>query len=146
MTAELSPDAVRAVVQKFWTILSGKSKDKLEDLYSPLAVVFSGKAKLSERGALPAMRRMRQYAASDSISTVELDTIEVQIPGPDIAIASYTYRFNSTKTLKDGTREDRKTLFGRSTQIFQLDPSGSLRIVHEHLSSAAPPAVEKAKG
>jgi len=146
VTAELSPDAVRAEVQKFWSILSGKSKDKLEDLYSPSAIVFSGKAKLSERGALPAMRRIRQYAASDSTSTVELDTIEVQIPGPDIAIASYTYRFNSTKTLKDGTREDRKTLFGRSTQIFQLDPSGSLRIVHEHLSSAAPPAVEKAKG
>jgi ketosteroid isomerase-like protein len=146
VTAELSPDAVRAEVQKFWSILSGKSKDKLEDLYSPSAIVFSGKAKLSERGALPAMRRMRQYAAADSISTVELDTIEVQIPGPDIAIVSYTYRFNSSKTLKDGTREDRKTLFGRSTQIFQLDPSGTLRIVHEHLSSAAPPAVEKAKG
>lgn len=146
MTAELSPDAVRAEVQKFWSILSGKSKDKLEDLYSPSAIVFSGKAKLSERGALPAIRRMRHYAAADSLSTVELDTIEVQIPGPDIAIASYTYRFSSTKTLKDGTREDRKTLFGRSTQIFQLDPSGALRIVHEHLSSAAPPAVEKAKG
>ncbi len=146
MTAELSPDAVRAEVRKFWSILSGKSKDKLEDLYSPSAIVFSGKTKQSERGALPAIRRMRQYAAADSISTVELDTIEVQIPGPDIAIASYTYRFNSTKTLKDGTREDRKTLFGRSTQIFQLDPSGTLRIVHEHLSSAAPPAIEKAKG
>jgi hypothetical protein len=34
-------------------------------------------------------------------------------------------------------------LFGRATQIFQMDQKGSLRIVHEHLSSATNPEVEK---
>ncbi|MGA8220975.1 MAG: DUF4440 domain-containing protein [Candidatus Acidiferrales bacterium] len=146
MAADVSPDEIRAEVQKFWSILSGKSKEKLEDLYSPTAVVFTGKAKQSERGPLTAIRRMRQYVATDSISNAELDPIEVQIAGPDIAIASYTYRFNSTKTNKDGSRTARSTLFGRSTQVFQRNDRGALKIVHEHLSSAAPPAVEKAQG
>jgi ketosteroid isomerase-like protein len=146
MAADISPDEIRAEVQKFWSILSGKSKDKLEDLYSPTAIVFTGKAKQSERGPLAAIRRMRQSSGPDSTSTAELDPIEVQIAGPDVAVASYTYRFHSTKTNKDGSRTARNTLYGRSTQIFQRNDRGALKIVHEHLSSAAPPAVEKAQG
>lgn len=143
MAPDISPDEIRAEVQKFWAILSGKSNVSLEDLYSPSAIVFTGKAKQSERGPLTAMRRMRQYANSDAVSTAELDPIEVQIADPDIAIASYTYRFHSTKTNKDGSRTARNTLYGRSTQVFQRNDRGALKIVHEHLSSAAPPGVEK---
>jgi ketosteroid isomerase-like protein len=146
VAAETSSAEIRAVVQKFWDILCGRSKERLEELYSASATVFTGKAKRSERGALTAVRRMRQFAAGDWTTTAELDPIEVQIAGPDVAIASYTYRFHSSKTGKDGSRENRNTLSGRSTQIFQRDERGTLRIVHEHLSSAAPPAVEKAKG
>jgi len=146
VAAEISSAEVRAEVQKFWNILCGRSKERLEDLYSPSAIVFTGKAKRSERGALTAVRRMRQFVGADSTASAELDPIEVQIAGPDVAIASYTYRFHSSKTGKDGSREQRNTLYGRSTQIFQRDDRGALRIVHEHLSSAAPPAVEKAKG
>lgn len=146
MAAKISPDEVRAEVQRFWSILSGKSTVKLEDLYSPSAIVFTGKSRGSETGKLTAIRRMRQFVGADSVSSAEIDPIEVQIAGPDVAIASYTYRFHSSKTHKDGSRERRNTLFGRSTQIFQRDDRGTLRIVHEHLSSAAPPAVENAKG
>jgi ketosteroid isomerase-like protein len=146
MAPDISPNEIRAEVQKFWAILSGKSNVRLEDLYSPSAIVFTGKAKQSERGPLTAMRRRRQYANSDAVSTAELDPIEVRIAGPDIAIASYTYRFHSTKTNKDGSRTGRNTLYGRSTQVFQRNDRGALKIVHEHLSSAVPPAVEKAQG
>ena len=146
MAANISPDEIRAEVQKFWSILSGESKDRLENLYSPAAIVFTGKAKQSERGPLTAIRRMRQYVEADSNSSVELDPIEVQVVGPDLAIASYTYRFHSSKKHKDGSRIVRNALFGRSTQIFQRDGRGALKIVHEHLSSAAPPEVEKARG
>ena len=145
MAAEISSAEIRAEVLKFWDILCGRSKERLEDLYSPSALVFTGKAKRSERGALTALRRMRQSGSADSAPIAELDPIEVQIAG-DVAIASYTYRFQSSKKVKDGSSEHRNTLFGRSTQIFQRDQRGALRIVHEHLSSAAPPAVEKAKG
>jgi ketosteroid isomerase-like protein len=146
VATEISSAEVRAEVQKFWNILCGRLKERLEDMYSPSAIVFTGKAKRSERGALTAVRRMRQFVGGDWTTSAELDPIEVQIAGPDVAIASYTYRFHSSKTGKDGRREQRNTLFGRSTQIFQRDDRGALRIVHEHLSSAAPPAIEKAKG
>jgi ketosteroid isomerase-like protein len=146
MAADVSPGEIRTEVQKFWSIMSGKSKEKLDDLYSPSAIVFTGNGKQSERGPLTAIRRMRQLAASDSTSTAELDPIEVQISGPDVAVASYTYRFHSTKTNKDGSRTARNTLYGRSTQIFQRNDRGALKIVHEHLSSAAAPTVEKAQG
>jgi ketosteroid isomerase-like protein len=145
VAAEITSAEIRAEVQKFWDILCGRSKERLEDLYSASAIVFTGKAKRSERGALTAVRRMRQSGNADSASSAELDPIEVQIAG-DVAIASYTYRFHSSKTGKDGRRENRNTLYGRSTQIFQRDERGTLRIIHEHLSSAAPPAVEKTKG
>jgi ketosteroid isomerase-like protein len=146
VVAEISSAEIRAEVQKFWNILCGRSKERLQDLYSPTAIVFTGKAKRSEPGALTAMRRMRQFVGGDWTTSAELDPIEVQISVPDVAIASYTYRFHSSKTNKDGSREHRNTLYGRSTQVFQRDERGTLRIVHEHLSSAAPPAVEKAKG
>lgn len=146
MAAEISSAEIRAEVQKFWNILCGRSKERLEDMYAPSAIVFTGKAKRGERGALTAVRRMRQFASGNWSTHAELDPIEVQISVPDVAIASYTYRFHSSKTGKDGSREQRNTLYGRSTQVFQRDERGVLRIVHEHLSSAAPPAVEKAKG
>jgi ketosteroid isomerase-like protein len=144
--ANISAEEVRAEVQRFWSILSGKSQEKLEDLYSPSATVFTGKAKRSEPGPLTAMRRMRKFVGAGSMADAELDPIEVQIAGPDVAIATYTYRFHASRKDKDGSRVQRNTLFGRSTQIFQRDGRGLLKIVHEHLSSAAPPAVEKAEG
>jgi ketosteroid isomerase-like protein len=143
MAAAVSSEEVRSEVQRFWDILTGRSKGTLEELYSPSAIVFTGKARSSEPGRLTAVRRMRQLGSAGFTASAELDPIEVQIAGPDTAIASYAYRFHSSRTRKDGGKEQRETLFGRSTQIFQRDDRGILRIVHEHLSSAAPPKIEK---
>ena len=146
MSAQISAEEVRAAVQRFWDILSGKSSGKLEDMYSPGALVFTGKAKRSEAGRFVAVRRARQSSAPELTAACELDPIEIQIAGADVAIATYTYRFHSTRTGNAGGREQRDTLFGRSTHIFQRDDRGALKIVHEHLSSAAPPKVEKGNG
>jgi ketosteroid isomerase-like protein len=146
MAGQLTAEEVRAAVQRFWDILAGKSSGKLEDFYSPGALVFTGKAKRSEAGRFVAVRRARQSSAADFTATCELDPIEIQLAGPDVAIATYTYRFNSARTGNAGGREARTTLFGRSTHIFQRDDKGALKIVHEHLSSAAPPKVEKGNG
>jgi ketosteroid isomerase-like protein len=124
--------------------LSGKSPDKLEEMYSPSAIVFTGKAKRSESARLTAVRRSRQLPGLASTSKAEIGSIEVQIAGPDVAIAAYTYSFNTHKIQPDGTKVQLNTPFGRATQIFQRDEAGGLRIVHEHLSAAAPPETEKA--
>jgi len=142
MSAQISAEEVRAEVQRFWNILSGKSSEALESLYSPTALVFTGRAKRSEAGRFAAVRRARQLSGPDASASSELDPIEVQVAAPDVAIATYTYRFSSMRASKAGGREQRTTLSGRSTQIFQRDEKGAWKIVHEHLSSAVPPKIE----
>ena len=141
---EISPEDVRQEVHRFWAILSGKSTDKLEEMYSASAIVFTGKAKRSESAKLMAVRRTRQLPGPGSTSKVEVGSIDIQLVGADAAIAAYTYSFNTHRIQPDGTKVQLNTPFGRATQIFQRDAGGALRIVHEHLSVAAPPAMEKA--
>ena len=141
--ADISAEDVRAEVNRFWAIMSRKLKDKLEEMYSPTAIVFTGKGKRSESAQLIAVRRSRQMAGVESTSRVELHPIEVQMAGPDVAIAAYTYSYHTDKIGADGAHVQLKTLLGRATQIFQRDEAGKLRIVHEHLSAAAPPEVKK---
>jgi ketosteroid isomerase-like protein len=140
----ISPDQVRAEIRKFWQIMCGKSPDKLEDVYSPAAMVLTGKARTPEAANVVLARRARQISAPDSGSTADLGAVEVQIPEPGVAIASYTYKFLHTRPDERGGVEKRHTMYGRATQIFQLDAQGALRIVHEHLSAATNPEFEKA--
>jgi ketosteroid isomerase-like protein len=130
-------------VQRFWDILTGASQHRFEDLYSSSAIAFTGTGKRSEQASLISIRRVRQRTAARSTSSVEIGPINVQVAAPDVAIATYTYRFHSTAVHKDGSLVQMDTLFGRATQVFQHDGGGSLRIVHEHLSSAAPSRIEK---
>ncbi len=142
----ISPEEVRAEVRRFWAIMSRKVKDKLDEMYSPTAIVFTGKAKRSESAKLIAVRRSRQRSGTAPTSSVELDSIDVQIVGPDAAIAAYTYSYRTDKTGADGARVQLDTLLGRATHIFQRDEAGVLRIVHEHLSATDSPTVDKAAG
>ena len=133
---QISADKVRAEIGRFWQILSGKSHDKLEDLYSPDAIVFTGKAKRPEPAMLAMARRARRAPASGS--TAEVGALELQISG-DVAVASYTYKYQEARMGGDGTKSQRSTLYGRATQIFQMDREGAIKIVHEHLSAAVAP-------
>lgn len=143
--SSISPDQVRAEIQRFWQIMCGKSasSEKLTELYSPFALIVTGKARKPEAANLALARRVRQI---NNDSVAELGSVEVQIAEPGVAIASYTYKFRQNRSDENGGMQKRRTLFGRATQIFQLDPSGALRIVHEHLSAATNPEVEKAGG
>jgi len=142
----LSPEDVRRGVRRFWDIFSGKLTDKIEAMYSPTAIAFSGRAKRSEPAKLIAVRRSRRLQGSVSSSTVDEGSIDVQIVGANVALAAYTYTYRADRVRADGTKVQLETLFGRATQIFQRDDSGVLRIVHEHLSATANPEVEKATG
>jgi ketosteroid isomerase-like protein len=139
---QISAEKVRAEIGRFWQIISGKSHDKLEDLYSPDAIVFTGKARRPEPAMLAMARRARRAPASGS--TAEVGALELQIAG-DVAVASYTYKFQEARTGGDGARSQRSTLYGRATQIFQVDRKGAVKIVHEHLSAAAPPDENSAR-
>jgi ketosteroid isomerase-like protein len=133
---QISADKVRAEIDRFWQILSGKSHDKLEELYAADAIVFTGKAKRPERAILAIARRARR--ASSAGSSAEVGALELQIAN-DVAVASYTYKFQEARTGGDGAKSQRSTLYGRATQVFQLDAKGTVKIIHEHLSAAVAP-------
>lgn len=65
----------------------------------------------------------------------------MEILAPDVAIATYTYRFHRDKIQADRSEVGIDTLFGRATQIFQRDEAGAILIVHEHLSAGVVPDV-----
>jgi len=88
-------------------------------------------------------RRLRQFFGPAISLRAEIGSIGVQVVGTNVAIATYIYRFRSTKTEGDGTQVNRETPYGRATQIFQRDDSGMLRIIHEHMSSSTAPTVER---
>jgi ketosteroid isomerase-like protein len=142
MTSGISPEQVRAEVQRFWQIMCGKSRDRLDDLYATSALVLTGKARKPEPAQAALARRSKQIsAAGDAVA--ELGTIEVQVADSSVAIASYTYKFHQKRPDQYGGVSQRHTMYGRATQIFQLDGRGILRIVHEHLSAATNPEVQK---
>jgi ketosteroid isomerase-like protein len=138
----ISPEQVRAHVEEFWNALCGRSPGSFERLYAPDATVISGRAKRSTSARLIGTRREREIAEQLREGKVELGPINVEVVQGDVAIASYTYKF--TRVRKRGGAGDvqRHTPFGRATHVIQRDASGVLRIVHEHLSSAVPAAVE----
>src|SRR5215469_7595066 len=119
MMERISDGQVRAQVQKFWSILSGKSNGNLEEFYSQDAIVFSGKSKRSEPAQLAVARRTRHLSGPISDTNAELGQLDIQVVS-NVAIASYIYQFQETKSAKDGSRMEKKTLYGRATQIFRL--------------------------
>ncbi len=123
--------------------MCGNSPSKLEELYSPSALVLTGKARKPEPVNLALARRTRQISGPSADAVAELGDVEILMGETGVAIASYTYKFHQTRSGEGGGLQKRHTLFGRATQIFQLDESGRLRIVHEHLSAATNPEVEK---
>ncbi len=94
---KISSEDVSKEVHRFWAILSGNLADKLEEMYSPSAIVFTGKAKRSESARLMAARRSRHRPGPGLSSRAEVGSIDVQIVGPDVAIAAYTYSFNTQR-------------------------------------------------
>jgi ketosteroid isomerase-like protein len=144
MKSSIAPEQVRAEIQKFWQIMCGKSGsgETLDEMYSPSALVLTGKARKPEAANVALARRARQISAGSNLGA-ELGPVEVQVAEPGVAIASYTYKFHQSRSGENGGVQKRHTLHGRATQIFQLDQRGVMRIVHEHLSAATNPELEK---
>lgn len=139
----VSPDEVRAEVRRFWQVFSAKAKTEFERFYLPNATVFAANAPRIERARLMFVRRARELFGPKSSVEAKVGSVDVQILGTDLAIASYPFHYSVTRTLPNGRRYRLDVPFGRATQIFQRDPNGTLRIIHEHMSSADPVASEE---
>jgi len=89
------------------------------------------------------VRRARELFGPASAVGAELGSIDVQLLGDDLAVASYAFHFNVTRSLPNGKRVRVDVPFGRATQVLQSDANGVLRIIHEHMSSAEPVSPEE---
>jgi hypothetical protein len=136
--SKTSADEVRARIEQFWSFFTKKSKNEFEELYSPSATVFAADARRGESARLMLVRRARELFGPASSVAAKLGTIDVQLLRDDLAVASYAFHFTMTRSLPTGKRVSLDVPFGRSTQVFQRDSSGILRIIHEHQSSAEP--------
>lgn len=134
----IASEEIRDAVKNFWEFFSRKSKSRFEEMYFPSATVFSADARRMEPARLMLVRRERELFGPTSFVSAKLGSIDVQLFGPDLAIASYPFHLSITRAFASGKRVQVEVPSGRATQIFRRDENGILRIIHEHMSSAEP--------
>ena len=144
MAQSISTEQVRTIIHRYWNALARKSREELAAFYAPDAIVFMADTRRNEPARLMIERRNREFFDSQSSAGAEVvGDIDVQIPCPDVAIATYGYHFHAIRS-RAGTRLHIDMPMARATQIFRLETDGELRIVHEHLSAAKNPTITKA--
>jgi len=134
-STNLSAEEVRKTIQHFWTTFQAKSEEQLSAFYAPTSTVFQVAMARSEPGRLGAMRRARGYFHADTRMELKLSPIDVMLCGADGGVASYTFQFQASgRDLGAGKRSDEKLDCVRATHVVHREPSGKIRIVHEHFS------------
>lgn len=123
----ISSAQIKTEVKKFWDAFTSKSKSGFQDLYSPTATVFSADGRRSEPGRLMWVRREREFFGPKSSVGAKVGEIIVQVLGPNLAVAAYSFHFSVIRILPNGSRVQVEVPFGRATQVFQQDEHGALR-------------------
>jgi len=145
-TNAIGEEEVRAVVQRFWKLFATKEQGEFEKLYSPSATVFAADARKSEPASLMLVRRARELFGPTAAVAAKITTIDVQLLRSDLAVASYACHFSVTRNLPNGKRVSSEVPYSRATQVFQRNERGTLRIIHEHMSSAEPVCTQELAG
>lgn len=138
MPVKITADIVKAEVERFWQVFTGKFAEELAEFYAHESSVFGSQGKRTEPGRLAAARRQREYFHPQSVLRAELGEIEILLIGDSAAVATYIFKFHAAKiTNVLGKSMDEEIQNGRATQVFAPDAGGKLRIIHEHLSLPA---------
>ncbi len=135
---KIAAEQVRAAVRAYWNALAKKSKQELAGFYAPDAIVFMADTRRNEPARLMIERRNREFFDAQGSASAEVGEIEVHIPGPDVAIATYSYHFRAIR-IRNNNRVQIDMPMTRATQVFRRESDGALRLVHEHLSAAKNP-------
>ena len=138
--SKISADEVRIVVKSYWEALASKSKQKLADFYASDAIVFMADTKRNEPARLMIERRNRDFFDTQGSASAEVGDIEVHLPAPGVAIATYSYHFRAIR-VRGNTRVQIDMPATRATQVFRRELTGELRLVHEHLSASRNPTI-----
>lgn len=141
LTPHLSPLEVESTVRAFWKSFAAKKAELWQSFYADVALVFGTASKRPEPARLIVLRRQREYLTSSARMQVEVGNIDVEMLGPDCAVAGYIMKLHAEEVAKptaSGHHHAEEHLENaRVTQVFMRHDDGSLRIVHEHISSPA---------
>jgi ketosteroid isomerase-like protein len=138
-THNLTASEVESAVRRVWELFASKKIDQWQSFYADVASVFGTASKRPEPARLVVLRRQREYLTNATKVRVHVGKVDVEVIGPDCAVAAYTMQLDAEQIAKlsaAGQREHEEHLeTARVTHVFQRDSDGSLRIVHEHISA-----------
>ena len=139
-TPHLSQVEIESAVRKYWELFAAKKTEQWRGFYADAAMVFGTGSKRPEPARLVLLRREREYFAGATRLRVNVGKIDVELIGPDCAVAAYLLQLDAEQVAKAsaaGHREQEEHLENaRVTHVFQRNGDGTLRIVHEHISAA----------
>lgn len=139
LSRSLSEPEIDAAVRSFWQLFAAKKADLWQGFYADVALVFGTASTRPEPARLIVLRRQREYLASGARMQIDVGRIEVEMLGPNCAVAAYLLRLHADQIAKlsaSGHKEMEEHLENaRVTHVFVRQDDGSLRIVHEHISA-----------
>jgi len=134
----LSRQEVEAAVKSYWTISTSRQAEKQAACYDDNAWIFTSSSRRLEPARLVLMRRHREYMMGSTRLQAEIGRIEVDLTGPNVAVAAYTMQFDAQRKPVFGggpaKAQEEHLKNARVTHVFVRDPDGVLKIVHEHIS------------
>ncbi len=131
---KITADRVQAFVQQYWQSLSDK-KPGVENVYTYDAKIFNPFEQRPESGRVSAARKEREYFEhKTTFHAVITSPIEVSLLADNVALATYSFRWEATGMLTGGKRFNKSLRNGRATDVITLDFEGRLRFVHQHHS------------
>jgi ketosteroid isomerase-like protein len=135
----LTTAEVEGAIRRYWVASAGKDAQQQQNCYAEHAMIFASSSRRAEPARLVSVRRHRQYMAKTTRLQVQTADIEVSLLGTEAAIASYVLDFHAEGILTQGSATEgpgEHLPNARVTQVFERDPDGELKIVHEHISLA----------
>jgi ketosteroid isomerase-like protein len=143
-------EQIRSALKEFWELYRKKSKEGLEGMYSPTAILWAIGAKRGVPARLELAARERQLLGPQSSVSAQLGHVDVQTLSPNVAVASYDFHYCVVRVQAHGKRADTDAPFqgkrfeidfssARATHVFERGETGALQVAHEHLSSTGIP-------
>jgi ketosteroid isomerase-like protein len=140
-TQLLTRTEVEAAVRGYWDSSTRKAADEQAAWYDEHAIIFASSSKRPELAKIVLLRRKREYLSSGTEMQAQIGNIEVEILGPDHAIAAYTIELKAHHVAKPSASGQKVTeehlQNARVTHVFVRGSDGKLRIIHEHISVPA---------
>jgi len=136
----LTTAEIEEAIRRYWVVSAGKDAQQQQNCYADHAMVFASSSRRAEPARLVSMRRNREYLSKGTRLQIQTADIEVSLLGTEAAVATYMLDFHAKGIPDLGTvteRPEEHLSNARVTQVFERDPNGELKIVHEHISLAA---------